>query len=58
MVAFMLATYGEGEPPDNGKDITDWLASEDRMEGELSDLTYVVFGLGNKTYPDFNAVCS
>lgn len=56
VVAFVVATYGEGEPTDNAKDFTEWLSAAEREEGSLSDLQYIVFGLGNRTYPDFNAM--
>eukprot|EP01094_Clydonella_sp_ATCC50884_P014473 TRINITY_DN248_c2_g1_i2.p1 TRINITY_DN248_c2_g1~~TRINITY_DN248_c2_g1_i2.p1 ORF type:complete len:639 (+),score=234.84 TRINITY_DN248_c2_g1_i2:99-2015(+) len=56
VVALVLATYGEGEPPDNAKDMTDWISAEHREEGSMSALKYIVFGLGNRTYPDFNAL--
>ena len=53
---FVLATYGEGEPTDNAKEFYEWLMSEEREPGSLSNLKYTVFGLGNKTYEQFNAV--
>ena len=53
---FVLATYGEGEPTDNAKGFYEWLLSDEREPGELKNLKYTVFGLGNKTYEQFNAV--
>jgi NADPH-ferrihemoprotein reductase len=55
----MLATYGEGEPTDNCQTFykqLDELASEHNEDRpDYSNLTYCVFGLGNKTYEHFNA---
>ena len=51
---FLVATYGEGEPTDNGRDFHDWLVSEEN-EAALSDLTFAVFALGNTQYEHFNS---
>ncbi|CAG8610092.1 6751_t:CDS:2, partial [Acaulospora colombiana] len=61
---FVMATYGEGEPTDDAVDFWELINSETPEfsggvsieEGPLSNLRYVVFGLGNKTYEHFNAV--
>lgn len=52
---FCLATYGEGEPTDNAKQMFDWIEDESNTT-DLSNLKYTVFGLGNKTYEHYNAV--
>ncbi|KAJ1464469.1 flavoprotein-like protein [Baffinella frigidus] len=51
---FLVATYGEGEPTDNGRDFHDWLVSEED-EAVLSNLSFAVFGLGNTQYEHFNS---
>lgn len=60
---FVLATYGEGEPTDNAVEFWDHLTGDDvefseanADEKPLSNLRYIVFGLGNKTYEHYNAV--
>jgi sulfite reductase alpha subunit-like flavoprotein len=53
IVIFAMSTYGEGEPPDSAVGCFDLLTGDDRASaasGSLSSLTYVAFGLGNKTY--------
>eukprot|EP00047_Mylnosiga_fluctuans_P002362 m.224201 g.224201 ORF g.224201 m.224201 type:complete len:656 (-) comp11058_c0_seq1:70-2037(-) len=57
LVLFCLATYGEGEPTDNARDFHDWLKeAEGSQSADLSALRFSVFGLGNKTYEQFNYV--
>lgn len=53
LAIFCVATYGEGDPTDNARDLQTWL-----VEGKtrLGSLKYTVFGLGNKTYEHFNAM--
>lgn len=53
MLVFCLATYGEGDPTDNSRDLFEWLK---QGEHDLSGINYAVFGLGNKTYEHYNAV--
>lgn len=53
LCVFCLATYGEGDPTDNARELYDWLK---RGESDLNGLNYAVFGLGNKTYEHYNAV--
>ncbi|KAG8936305.1 NADPH-cytochrome P450 reductase [Tulasnella sp. 418] len=59
-VIFVMATYGEGEPTDNAVTLMQNLADESfafsNGEHRLDGLKYVLFGLGNKTYEQFNAV--
>ncbi|WFD36446.1 NADPH--hemoprotein reductase [Malassezia cuniculi] len=57
-VVFVIATYGEGEPTDNAVNMMEYLKAEDvtfsNSGSELSNLHYVIFGLGNKTYEYYN----
>lgn len=53
-VVVLMATYGEGDPPDSALDFDEWLMSEDREPDELSKMEFAVFGLGNKQYEFFN----
>ncbi|RDD42884.1 NADPH--cytochrome P450 reductase [Trichoplax sp. H2] len=50
---FCMATYGEGDPTDNSQEFHDWLQQDGH---NLSDLKYAVFGLGNKTYENYNTM--
>lgn len=53
LVAFFMATYGEGEPTDNAVEFFDYLSNE---ADDLSQLKFVCFGLGNSTYEFYNAI--
>ncbi|KAF9396604.1 NADPH-cytochrome P450 reductase [Podila verticillata] len=65
---FVLATYGEGEPTDNAVDFWEHLVVNEDVpefsigdykdaEKPLTNLNFVMFGLGNKTYEHYNSVC-
>ena len=72
LVLFLVATYGDGEPTDNAADLYNWLlkaageaernANAATTEGgekkklPLSEVSFGVFGLGNKQYEHFCAV--
>jgi NADPH-ferrihemoprotein reductase len=60
LVIFVLATYGEGDPTDNAMEFWDLVTEDDPQFSEasenLSNLNYVLFGLGNKTYEQYNEV--
>ncbi|VDN98495.1 unnamed protein product [Rodentolepis nana] len=48
---FIVATYGDGKPPDDVFDFDIWL----RERGDsFPDLNFVVFGLGDSSYLEFN----
>ena len=57
---FVMATYGEGEPTDNAVVLMQSLNDESfefsKGERNLSNLKYVCFGLGNKTYEHYNVI--
>ncbi|VUC37788.1 unnamed protein product [Clonostachys rosea] len=56
---FVLASYGEGEPTDNAIDFYNHVTGEEpsfSQSGSLANLSYVAFGLGNKTYEHYNIV--
>lgn len=55
LIVFLASTYGEGDPPDNAVAFHSWLLNPDRETGLLNDVKFAVFGLGNKTYDQFNA---
>ncbi|KAI8979817.1 hypothetical protein BDF20DRAFT_819302 [Mycotypha africana] len=63
LAIFVMATYGEGEPTDNAVEFWDNIMEEDPTfsnpedeEKPLRNLRYMAFGLGNKTYDQYNAV--
>lgn len=56
LVIFVVATYGEGEPTDNAQEVYKYFQEEELEPGFLKNMKYVVFGLGNKTYEQYNAV--
>lgn len=49
-ILFVVSTYGNGEPPDNGLSFEKRLAN---TELPLSHLAYSVVALGDSAYPDF-----
>ncbi|KAF2094200.1 riboflavin synthase domain-like protein [Rhizodiscina lignyota] len=56
IIGFILATYGEGDPPDNTNVF--WSTAHELQEKgiKLNNMCYVVFGLGNSKYRQYNRV--
>ncbi|CAI6101189.1 unnamed protein product [Clonostachys chloroleuca] len=55
LCAFIVSTYGDGDPPDGANGLWTVLHKE-KSTGSLSKLRYVMFGLGNSNYRLFNQV--
>jgi len=56
---FILATYGEGDPPDNTLDFCSVLGQfrcQEQGEKLLEKMRYAAFGLGNKNYAEYNKI--
>ena len=55
LVIFLIATFGEGGPPDSAGELYSWLqqVQSDNVSLDLSNVKYAVFGLGNKNYEKF-----
>lgn len=56
LVGFILATYGEGDPPDNTNGLWSTVRSMKEKESRVENLRYVMFGLGNSKYRHYNRV--
>lgn len=54
LVVFCVATYGEGEPPENALAFHTWLLDEERLSTLMNGSKYSVFGLGDRTFDFFN----
>ncbi|KAI1425881.1 hypothetical protein F5Y12DRAFT_784327 [Xylaria sp. FL1777] len=52
LTAFIMSTYGEGEPSDNALEFVAWAKKE--SGGSLENLRYAAFGCGNRNYRYYN----
>lgn len=50
---FIVSTWGDGDAPDDALDL--WCALEAEDAPAMNGLRYAVFGLGDSSYPEFNA---
>lgn len=55
LCAFVVSTYGDGDPPDSAEGLWAFLKS---AEGDktLASLRYIIFGLGNSNYRQYNYI--
>jgi len=49
----ITSTFGQGEPPGNAINFSNWMTHPDLPEQCMNNLAYAVFGLGNTMYPDY-----
>lgn len=56
LVVFVIATTGDGEPPQTMLNAWRFLLRRDLPPGSLSGLKFTVFGLGDSSYSLFNAM--
>lgn len=58
ILIFVVATYGEGEPTDNAADFYNLISSAELSDSSAPDplrgVQFCAFGLGNKTYEQYN----
>jgi NADPH-ferrihemoprotein reductase len=52
---YIMATYGEGEPTDSARSFYEWLGATSHHKDLFEGSKFTVFGLGNKTYQNYNA---
>ena len=60
LVIFLMANYGEGEPTDNAVEFNKWMTNTNKTVRAtyLSNVSFTVFGLGNRHYEFYNRMGS
>lgn len=56
LVVFVVATTGDGDPPDNMRQFWRFLLRKGLPRDALASLEFVVFGLGDSSYAHYNVV--
>ncbi|MES1923380.1 hypothetical protein MHBO_004944, partial [Bonamia ostreae] len=51
---FIVATFGDGDPTESAQEFWKWIFLN-KIETDLANFNYAVFGLGNSQYEHFNA---
>lgn len=54
LCCYILSTYGDGDPPDNANSFWNTLHALQSNKKTLENLHYVIFGLGNSNYREYN----
>ncbi|KAF2494114.1 riboflavin synthase domain-like protein [Lophium mytilinum] len=54
LLIFVVSTYGEGDPPDNGVAFLESLCELRKRRRRLNNVRYTMFGLGNSNYTHYN----
>nr|CCA13989.1 NADPHcytochrome P450 reductase putative [Albugo laibachii Nc14] len=56
-VILVVATYGEGNPTDNAVEFAEFIKQLQKVDHKpLKNVSYTVFGLGNRQYEHYNAM--
>lgn len=56
LIVFITSTTGLGEPPDSLISFYNFLLTPDLPSNLFENINYTVFGLGDSSYEDFNAI--
>ncbi len=54
LLFLVISTQGDGEPPDDARGLLEHLSG--KRAPQLSELRFAVLGLGDSSYPQFNAI--
>ncbi|KAK5558963.1 hypothetical protein LTR46_003152 [Exophiala xenobiotica] len=55
---FVLSTYGDGDPPDDVTGLWNVLRTLQSTDSSLKSFRYLIFGLGNSNYRQYNQVAA